>query len=77
METDPGQKPLWSWEWRRIGEGSKPSTSFVASFPTIEEGSHHRCKPRGVDFPIDLSARRFTRRSEWEFILFNEMGEKR
>jgi hypothetical protein len=49
---------------------------FVATFPTIEEGSRSRCEAKGVEFLIDLSARRFTRRSEMATITVKEIGRE-
>lgn len=43
------------------------------TFPTIEEGLCHRGKPKGVEFPINPLARRFTRRSEQATIPFEEI----
>lgn len=59
-----------------MGVGYKPTPSYMESFPTIEEGSHHRCKSQSVEFPIDPSAIRFIRKSEQDTIPFEEIGRE-
>jgi hypothetical protein len=63
-ETDPGRQPPRCWKQGGLGVGDKPAPRYMESFPTIVEGSHRRSKSQSVEFPIDPSARRFTRKSE-------------
>jgi hypothetical protein len=55
-ESNPERSSSQCWRREKTEDGGKPVSSYMASFPTIEEGSRHGNKHRSAEFPIDPSA---------------------